>query len=67
MSSDDVRMPSMDAAMLTALTPSLQPTGEHKSLPDGYCPDCCGAPCLRDLLASQDEWVDGSYDNDPPP
>ena len=43
---DDVKMPSMDAAMLTALTPSLQPTGEHKALPDGYCPDCCGAPCL---------------------
>lgn len=43
---DDVKMPPMDAAMLTALTPSLQPTGEHKALPDGYCPDCCGAPCL---------------------
>ena len=48
---DDVKMPSMDAAMLTALTPSLQPTGEHKALPDGYCPDCCGAPCIRTWLA----------------
>lgn len=48
--SDDVKMPSMDAAMLTALTPSLEPTGEHKALPDGYCPDCCGAPCIKTWL-----------------
>ena len=47
---DNVKMPSMDAAMLTALTPSLEPTGEHRTLPDGYCPDCCGAPCIRTWL-----------------
>lgn len=50
---DNVAMPSMGAAMLTALTPSLQPTGEHKPLPDGYCPDCCGAPCIKTWLGRE--------------
>ena len=51
--SDDVKMPSMDAAMLTALSKKLEPTGRHEALPDGYCPDCCGAPCIREWLAPE--------------
>lgn len=47
--SDDVTMPDMASAMLTALGPALEPTGEHKVLPDGYCPDCQGQ-CLRDWM-----------------
>ena len=40
----------------TSLEGALTPTGDHRALPDGYCPDC-GGGCMRGMAEANAETI----------